>query len=66
MTPVARREAVAHVRAAFDLSERRACAMLGFDRTLVRYRKCRAHDANLRRRLRALAGERSRFGWCGS
>ncbi len=54
---------MAHVRAAFDLSERRACATLGFDHTSVRYRKSRGDDADLRGRLRALAGERRRFGW---
>lgn len=63
VTPVARREAVAHARAAFDFSERRACAILGFDRTSVRYRSSRGDDADLRRRMRALAGERRRFGW---
>ncbi len=63
MTPVARREAVAHARAAFSLSERRACTILGFDRTSVRYRSSRGEDADLRERLRALAGERRRFGW---
>lgn len=62
MTPVARRQAVAQARAAFDLSERRACTILGFDRTLMRYRSSRADDADLRERLRALAGERRRFG----
>ena len=63
MTPVARRQAVAQARAAFDLSERRACTILGFDRTSMRYRSSRADDADLRERLRALAGERRRFGW---
>ncbi len=54
---------MAHARAAFDLSERRACTILGFDRTSVRYRSSRGEDADLRVRLRALAGERRRFGW---
>ena len=45
------------------LSERRACAILGFDRTSVRYRSSQGGDADLRGRLRALAGERRRFGW---
>ncbi len=52
MTPVARREAVARARAAFDLSERRACSALGFDRSSARYRGGRADDAGLRGRLR--------------
>ncbi len=63
MTPVARREAVARARAAFDLSERRACSALGFDRSSARYRGGRADDAGLRGRLRDLAGQRRRFGW---
>lgn len=63
MTPVARRQAAAHARAAFELSERRACTILGFDRTSVRYRGSREGDAGLRERLRTLAGERRRFGW---
>ncbi len=62
MTPVARREAVARARAAFDLSERRACSALGFDRSSARYRSGRAGDDELRGRLRDLAGQRRRFG----
>lgn len=52
-----------HARAAFDLSERRACAVFGFDRSSVRYGGSRDDDADLRGRLRALAGQRRRFGW---
>ena len=29
VTPAARREAVAHLRTSFEVSERRACAVLG-------------------------------------
>jgi putative transposase len=63
VTPVARREAVAYARTAFDLSERRACAILGVDRASVRYSSSRGEDANLRGRLRELAAQRRRFGW---
>ena len=56
MTPAARREAVVRARAAFELSERRACAALGFDRSSARYRGGRADDAELRGRLRDLSG----------
>jgi hypothetical protein len=38
VTPAARREAVAHLRTTFGVSERRACEVLGADRTSVRYR----------------------------
>lgn len=58
-----RREAVAHVRVAFDLSERRACEALGFGRSSMRYRSGRGNDTELRERLRGLASERRRFGW---
>src|SRR5260370_29699097 len=62
-TPAARREAVAHLRVAYEVSERRACSVLGADRTSVRYRGRRADDASIRARLRELAGIRRRFGY---
>ena len=55
VTPAARREAVAHLRSSFEVSERRACEALGADRTSVRYRSRRPDDAALRVRLRELA-----------
>jgi len=63
VTPGARREAVAHARAHHGLSERRACAVVGVSRRVVRYRPARPDDAALRQRLRELAGERRRFGY---
>ena len=63
VTPAARREAVAHLREHHAVSERRACRVLGADRTAVRYRSVRPDDAATRARLRALAGERRRFGY---
>lgn len=63
MTPAARRSAVAHARAAHGISERRACAILGAERTSVRYRERQPDDAEIRARLRALAAERQRFGY---
>ena len=63
VTPAVRREAVAQVRVAFEVSERRACSVLGVDRTSVRYRSRRPDDAPLRARLRELAGQRRRFGY---
>ena len=62
-TPAVKREAVAHVRSAFELSERRACRMIGCVRMTVRYRSRRPADTELRERLRALAHERRRFGY---
>ncbi|ARJ64583.1 hypothetical protein WV31_02215 [Magnetospirillum sp. ME-1] len=36
--PAAKREAVAHLRSQFEMSERRACAVIAADRTMIRYR----------------------------
>lgn len=63
VTPAAKREAVAQLRSAFDMSERRACRAIGCVRMTVRYRSRRPDDADLRLRLRALAHERRRFGY---
>jgi putative transposase len=63
VTPAARREAVAHLRQAFEMSERRACRAIGADRTSVRYEATRPDDGVLRERLKALAQERRRFGY---
>jgi transposase InsO family protein len=61
--PAARREAVAYLRQVFEMSERRACRVIGGDRTSVRYRNVRPDDGVLRERLKALAQERRRFGY---
>ena len=58
-----KREAVAHLRAEHGLSERRACQIVGADRSMIRYRSQRAPDTALRGRLRELANERRRFGY---
>ena len=63
MTPAAHREAVAHLRSVYEMSERRACRVLGVDRTSVRYQATRPDDGALRDRLKALAQERRRFGY---
>jgi putative transposase len=63
VTPAAKRKAVAHLRSAFDMSERRACRIIGCVRMTMRYRSRRSNDAELRARLRALAHERRRFGY---
>jgi putative transposase len=63
VTPAARREAVAHLQIAYEVSERRACSVLGADRTSVRYRSYRPDDAAVRARLRELASVRRRFGY---
>ena len=54
VTPAAKREAVAHLRGSLEVSERRACMVVGADRKSVRYRSCRDDDGDLRSRLREL------------
>lgn len=63
VTPAARREAVAHLEQGYKMSERRACSVIGADRTSIRYRSRCPEDHDLRERLRALASERRRFGY---
>lgn len=63
MTPAARKTAVQAVQEAHGTSERRACTIIGADRSSVRYRRQRADDSAERARLKALAAERRRFGW---
>ncbi len=45
------------------LSERRACQLVGLDRSTFQYYKKTGTDAVLRERLKAMAGERRRFGY---
>jgi putative transposase len=63
VTPVARREAVAHLQQDYSVSQRRACRTLGADRSSVRFRSRRPDDSALRSRLRELAAARRRFGY---
>src|SRR6476661_4371979 len=63
VTPAAKRKAVAHLRDAFGMSERRACKAIGCCRMTMRYQTTRADDAVLRQRIRAIAQERRRFGY---
>ena len=63
VTPAAKREAVAHLQALLDVSERRACRVIDADRTVVRYQSRRGDDGMLREKLRDLAHQRRRFGY---
>jgi putative transposase len=63
VTPVVRRQAVAHLCQSYEVSQRRACQVVEADRTSMRYCSIRPDDAALRARLRALAAERRRFGY---
>jgi putative transposase len=58
----ARRDA-RHLGQLFEVSQRRACDVIGADRTSVRYRGRRLPDMAIRQRLRELAGQRRRFGY---
>jgi putative transposase len=60
VTPAVKRAAVAHLRQVHEMSERRACRVIGCVR-MVRYRSRRIDDATLRERLRTLAKKRRRF-----
>ena len=55
VTPAVKRAAVAHAGQAHDVSERRACAIFGVDRSMVRYRSRRPNDDAIRERMRKLA-----------
>jgi putative transposase len=54
---------MAHLCRTFEVSQRRACNVIGADRTSMRYRSLRPSDAELRQRLRELAAVRRRFGY---
>jgi putative transposase len=62
VTPAARRRALRHLVKAHRCSERRACGLVGLARSVARYRSRRRDDAELRARLRELAGQHRRFG----
>lgn len=63
VTPAGKRQAMAHLRVSYEVSQRRACRTIGADRTSMRYRSIRPDDAVLRGRLRELASQRRRFGY---
>ena len=58
VTPGAKRDAVAHARNCYGLSERRACHLIGIARLVARYKPSRPDDTGLRQRLRELAAAR--------
>ena len=63
VTPVVKRQAVVHLCRVYEVSQRRACQVIGADRRSMRYRSVRPDDAALRVRLRELAAVRRRFGY---
>jgi putative transposase len=60
LTPGRRRELVAHVEASHGVSERRSCAVLGAERSSVRYTSHRPDQTPLVMRIRDLAAMRMR------
>ena len=63
VTPVAKREAAAHLCTAHGVSQRRACKVLKVDRSSIRYRSIRPDDGALREAMKKVASERRRFGY---
>lgn len=63
MTARERRRVVEKVQAAAGVSERRAIRYTGFPRSTIRYQSRRAPQEELCERIRALAGERPRWGY---
>lgn len=61
--PIVRREMVEYLQHQHALSQRRACRLIGLDRTTARYRPRRSEQTGLREQLRALAHQRPRFGY---
>ena len=59
-----KRTLVGHLRAAHGVSERRACQVLGFHRSVMRYKSTRGSlDAPLRVRIEEIAKVRIRYGY---
>jgi len=63
VTPAGKRQAVAHLVAGHEMSERRACRVIGCCRMTMRYEAIRQDDSVLRERLKELARVRRRFGY---
>jgi putative transposase len=63
LKPAARRKLVSTVRQAYQLSEKRACGLIGITRWINRYQSRRDPQVELRMRLRELAGSRVRYGY---
>ena len=62
VTPAARRSLVAFLRDHHQISERRACKIVGLCRSSCRYQAKPNNDAEIRSRLRQLAEQRRKFG----
>ena len=58
-----RREAVAYLRSHYGVSERRACRVVGQPRSVQWYRSRRPLQDALKRRIKAIAEVRVRYGY---
>ena len=58
-----KRKVVRYLQYHYKISERRACKILGFARTVFRYKSIRPSQTALRKRIRELAESRVRYGY---
>ena len=63
LTPGTKRNAVAHARGCYGLSERRACHLIRIARRVAPYKPSRTDDTDLRQQWRELTAARRRFGY---
>jgi putative transposase len=63
VTPAGKRDAAAHLVKEHEVSQRRACQIVGCCRMTIRYASRRSDDSILRDRMKAIAHERRRFGY---
>ena len=63
MELVSRRAEVAFVQEKFNLSQRRACELVGVDRSSHRYQAKAERNVELKQQLEELARKRPRFGY---
>ena len=63
VSPTQRRAGVRWAREAYQLPERRACRVMGFSRSTVRYQSVRPSREPLRARLKELAAVRVSYGY---
>ncbi|ANY19585.1 hypothetical protein A6F68_01064 [Tsuneonella dongtanensis] len=54
---------MAHLQDVIEVNQRRACAVLGADRTMVRHISRRPDNVKARERIRGLASQGRRFGY---
>ena len=62
VTPAARRQGVEHLVTAGQMSERRACRVIGVSRSVAQYRPVPRADGVLRERLKTLVAQYTRYG----